>query len=161
MIVYLLRHGKAEDGGPGMPDRDRQLTPEGVESMKEELPGIKKNAPSLDLVLTSPYPRAAQTARIAAQAYGIEDRVEETDALAAMDAEPDILKRIGKLPADSAVMCVGHSPLLGDLAAFLSGARDAYALKKGGLAKISFKGKPAERKGTFEWILKPRELKQG
>lgn len=161
MDIYLLRHGKAEDGAPGMPDRDRELTPEGIESMNEELPGIKKNVSALDLVLTSPYPRAAQTARIAAAAFGAGDKVEETDALAAMDAEQEILKRINKLPPDSTVMCVGHSPLLGDLAAFLSGAREAYGLKKGGLAKISFKGKPQQGKGTFEWILKPKELKLG
>jgi phosphohistidine phosphatase SixA len=57
-------------------------------------------------------------------------------------------------------MLVGHSPLLGELAAFLSGSGAALDLKKGGLCKISFPGAPTRGKGNFEWIMKPKELKQ-
>ena len=160
MEIYLLRHAKAEPGQPGMPDRDRELTAEGVESMTEELPGIRARVPSLDLVLTSPFPRAAQTARIAARAYGLEDEVEEIDALAMENAEEIVTKRLRQLPEDAVVMCVGHSPLLGDLALHLSGAQEAYGIKKGGLAKITFTGKPVADAGKFEWMLKPRELKE-
>lgn len=161
MDIYLLRHGKAESGAPGTPDRDRELTPEGVASMEEELPGIKTHMPRLDHVLTSPYPRASQTARIAAGAYGLEHKVEEIDALAAHNGNQQVLERIEQLPPDSSVLCVGHTPLMGELAEFLSGAQDAYAIKKGGLAKISFPGKPQAGKGAFQWMLKPKDLKQG
>ena len=161
MDIYLLRHGKAEPGKPGMPDRDRELTPEGVASMKEELPGLRGNMPRLDYVLTSPFPRAAQTARIAAEAFGLEDKVEEIEALAMMNGEEEVLARLQQLPEDAAAMCVGHTPLLGELAEFLSTSQDAFSIKKGGLAKISFPGKPEPRKGSFEWMLRPKELKQG
>jgi phosphohistidine phosphatase len=161
MDIYLLRHGKAESGAPGMSDRDRELTPEGAASMKEELPGIKNNIPRLDHVLTSPFPRAAQTARIAASAFGLEDKVEEIHALAMTNGNQELLERIEQLPSDCSVMCVGHTPLMGELAEFLSGAQDAYAIKKGGLAKISFPGKPQAGKGSFQWMLKPKDLKQG
>ena len=160
MELYLLRHGKAEDGKPGMADRDRELTVEGIASMNEELPGIKKNIPKLDCILTSPYPRAAQTARIAAAAYGIEDKVEELDALAMENAEEVVAERLRQLPDDAAALCVGHTPLLGDLAYHLSGSQAAYGIKKGGLAKITFPRKPKQGKGAFEWMLKPRELKE-
>ena len=159
MEIYLLRHGKAEPYETAKRDRDRRLTSEGVESMQEEIPGIEKQVPKLDHVLTSPYPRASETAVIAARAFGLEKQVKDCDGLCESGAEEAVLKALKKLPDDAAVMLVGHSPLMGDLAEFLSGSQKAYALKKGGLCKITFPGKPAQGKGAFEWILRPKELK--
>lgn len=159
MEIYLLRHGKAEDAGPGMSDRERRLTAEGVESMKAELPGIRKMAGRVDYILTSPYPRAEETALLAASLYGLDDKVERFEVLCLADAERMILDRLRKLPPDAAVMLVGHSPLLDELADFLAPPEEPVMLKKGGLLKIVFKGKPKQGKGKLEWVLKPKELK--
>ena len=159
MIVYLLRHGKAEEHSMDKPDRERRLTDEGVASMQEEIPGIKKYVERLDAILTSPYPRASETAAIVAEAYGIEPSLKEIDELAISDAEAALLAQLRKFPQDAVVMLVGHSPLLGELAAFLSGSGQAHAIKKGGLCKISFTGKPKADTGSFDWIFRPKELK--
>ena len=159
MEIYLLRHGKAEDAAPGMSDRDRRLTPEGIVSMKSELPGIKKHIPRLDRVLTSPYPRAEETARIAATAFGLESSVEQLDALAAAAAEKEIVQKLSEFPDGAAVMLVGHSPLLEELAEYLIGPGHEIILKKGGLAKITFREKPSRDNGSLEWCFKPKELK--
>jgi phosphohistidine phosphatase len=160
MDVYLLRHGKAEDHSADGTDRSRKLTPEGVEAMMEEVPGIKNMVKKIDYVLTSPYPRAMETARIAASAFGLEKKVEELDGLSAPDAGREVTARINELPVNSAVMLVGHSPLLGELIEYLTGSPEGFNLKKGGLCKISFPKKPERGKGKFEWLLKPRDLKQ-
>jgi phosphohistidine phosphatase len=160
MDIYLLRHGKAEEHYIHPRDRDRRLTPEGVASMEEEIPGIKSRVPRLDAILSSPYPRAYETADIAARAFGLEGKVEHIDALCLDGGEQDTLDRLKQFPPDASVMLVGHSPLMGELAEFLTASGAAYGLKKGGLCKISFPGNPEHGKGNFEWILKPKDLKQ-
>lgn len=159
MNVYLLRHGKAEDTPPGMRDRDRRLTAEGIESLKAELPGIRSRIAEIDFILTSPYPRARETAEIVAEAYGIVEKVENYEALATHGTESLIIRKLASLPADCSVVLVGHSPILEDIACYMSrGARD-IALKKGGLCGISFSGRPAQDAGELLWLLKPSELK--
>jgi phosphohistidine phosphatase len=58
------------------------------------------------------------------------------------------------------VLCVGHEPHLGELAAWLTtGERDSYMdLKKGGACLIDFDGPPRKGSGLLRWLLGPKEL---
>ena len=73
MDLFFLRHGEAEPRAAS--DAQRRLTPSGeadvlavIESRRSELAG-------LELIVASPYRRARQTASIAAQALGFEQKL--------------------------------------------------------------------------------------
>jgi phosphohistidine phosphatase SixA len=59
MDLFLLRHAIAEpaaQSGAGL-DRERRLTPEGEEKMREIAEGMKVCELEFDLILSSPYVR--------------------------------------------------------------------------------------------------------
>ena len=66
MNLYLLRHGIAvERGTPGLDkDADRSLTPKGERRLWRITEAMEALKLSFDLILSSPYLRARQTAEI-------------------------------------------------------------------------------------------------
>src|SRR5262245_25825946 len=82
MKLYLLRHGKAEDVSATALHRYRELTTEGVEEMREEAASLARLDLKLDLILTSPYPRAKKTAEIVAEMLQLESRLQTDERLA-------------------------------------------------------------------------------
>ena len=99
MTIYLIRHGEptyrdtAALGLPGMGAELGQLTPEGIQQAEE---GAKDpRIQDVDLILSSPYPRALQTAAIISRridrpidiAVGIYEWLPRIDYSAASHAE--------------------------------------------------------------------------
>ena len=82
MLVYLLRHGDAEDLGAGGPrtDEERALTPEGTSKLKGACSLYRRAIRAPDRIVASPLVRAQQSARLLAQALGYEREI-ETDNL--------------------------------------------------------------------------------
>src|SRR6185503_4270697 len=72
MEIYILRHGiAAERGTPGYKkDSDRPLTKEGEEKMGQIAEAMLGMGLQFDLILSSPYIRAKDTARIVAGELG-------------------------------------------------------------------------------------------
>ncbi|MBM3462072.1 MAG: phosphohistidine phosphatase SixA, partial [Armatimonadetes bacterium] len=66
MDLYILRHGIAYDHGhPDYPDDDsRPLTPKGRRRTRRIARGMRDLGLRFDAILTSPLPRARQTAEI-------------------------------------------------------------------------------------------------
>ncbi len=68
MEVYILRHGEAVDAAEvGGRDEPSRLTENGKAVSKAAAESMVKLGVAPDLILTSPYPRAAETARITAK----------------------------------------------------------------------------------------------
>jgi len=159
MEIWILRHAKAEDGGPSIPDEERELTPGGHETMRSVARAIARLEPKLDAILTSPLVRARQTAEPVARALSLEDELIETDALVP-DADPkEILREIGKRGFNRA-MVVGHMPHLGRLLGYLlTGRQDtAIDIKKAALARIQFDGDAPKPPGTLTFLLTAKDL---
>ena len=66
MILYLVRHGIAENSAPGG-DPDRRLTQQGTFRTAMVAKGLKRLGIELDRIVSSPYVRARQTAEIIAK----------------------------------------------------------------------------------------------
>ncbi len=137
MEVFLFRHGIAIDRlDPRCPaDPDRALTEKGRRRTLAAARGIKSLEICPEMILTSPYQRANETADCVLEAFGFgADRVVVTDALLP-EADPDeICDEVELLGVDS-VLCCGHAPNLDEVIAYLLGAgRDVTALKKAGFA---------------------------
>ena len=68
MELFILRHGIAElrDASSSMKDSERSLTLEGERKTRRIAKGMEALALSFDVILTSPFRRARQTADIVA-----------------------------------------------------------------------------------------------
>ncbi len=116
MIVYLVRHGKAEKAGGG-PDAARRLTPDGRRELEAHLRAL---APGLEVsrILASPYARALESAEILASATGAP--VEEAPWLASGASDGSAVLELGRAAAAGAAL-VGHNPEMADAVALAAG----------------------------------------
>ena len=159
MRLLLIRHAIAEERGPRWPDDSlRPLTADGRRKMREAAAGIAYLAQP-QLILTSPYTRALETAGIVAEAFpGIE--VRECDGLAASDHEAwfAAAAESGK----DCVAAVGHEPLLSQaLSLLLQGDELAIRVefKKGAAALVECYSAPAPGAATLLWLIQPAGLR--
>jgi phosphohistidine phosphatase len=83
MKLYVLRHAIAVERGtdPGLKDSDRMLTREGIRKLKLVIAAMKQLGISFDLILSSPYLRALQTAQLTARGLGAKKKLKMTGAL--------------------------------------------------------------------------------
>jgi phosphohistidine phosphatase len=165
MILYVLRHGVAEDAGPRGDDASRRLTPRGREKMRRAAAGMCALGLRFDVILTSPLPRAAETAALVAQAYRGGPVPRELPALASGVAPAETLRALRPFARHEHVMIVGHEPGLGMLASqLLSGSPDAVTvdLRKGGLIALDVPHVPPTRASgaTLRWMLSARHLRR-
>lgn len=163
MKLYILRHGLAvERGAPGYErDADRCLTPEGREKMEQAARGMAALGLEFDLILTSPYVRARETAEIVAQVLGLSEHLEVCEALAPGGCRKDLFKRLKNCATDEQVILVGHEPDLSELIGDLIAADPTCAieLKKGSLACLSLARPCRPETACLEWLLTPKLLR--
>ena len=84
MQLYIVRHGIAIDREDPKcpPDPERFLTPEGVDKAKQVAKGVAEIGAVPDLMLSSPYVRAFQTAEIFATALEYtKNKIQKTELL--------------------------------------------------------------------------------
>jgi phosphohistidine phosphatase len=153
--VYILRHATAEPRGPSVPEAKRQLTPEGKRELKAVLRRARAAGVSPEAILSSPWTRALETARMAGKALQCE-QVVETRALLPHIPPAQVLEQIRAIPNAKEVMVAGHEPQLSRLAAYLLEAPLAMDLKKSALLRIDIEEKQGPSRGVLKWMLTPR-----
>jgi phosphohistidine phosphatase len=124
-VIYLLRHGEAEDGDGD--DAARRLTRNGEDQARAAGRALATRGAEIDACLASPRLRAAETARLACEALGIEPETAVELRGGRFDAPT-----LGAGRGD--VLLVGHEPDLSTEVARLTGAR--VKMRKGGLAIV-------------------------
>jgi phosphohistidine phosphatase len=157
-----MRHAHAGEADPGRwpDDRQRPLSDKGRRKHAVVADALRRMGVRFDRLLSSPLVRARQTADITAAVYGGGPAVEETPALGDRATLPDLLAVLVRLPADAAVLCVGHEPFLSEAEAALI-SRDGRArieMRKSGVAGLDFDGRPAAGTGALLYHFRPREL---
>jgi phosphohistidine phosphatase len=156
MQIYLLRHGIAEDAGPGQPDADRALTAEGREKLRRVLNRAAAAGVAPQEILSSPFRRAVETAEVAAEVLGHQDRLVKTQALVP-DASPhDTWEEIRSRKDRRAMLLSSHEPLMSTLVAFLL---DSPALqvdmKKAALVRVDCDRFGPQPRGVLKWMITP------
>ena len=163
MNLYILRHGLAvEHGAPGYAkDADRPLTPKGERKLGRIADAMDELQLSFDLILSSPYTRARQTAQIVAEALGARKKLEFSDDLTPDGSFRKLIERLDHLksPPDD-VLLVGHEPYLSGLISLLVSGDSSFSvvMKKGGLCKLSVESLKHGRCAALEWLLTPRQM---
>jgi phosphohistidine phosphatase len=163
VILYVLRHAIAESEAPGGDDRLRRLTSRGREKMRAEAEGMAGLGIELDLLLTSPLVRAAETAAIVADVLPGCPTPREFPGLAPSVGAAELVRGLRPFARHEGVAIVGHEPGLSQVAALLLAGSPgglALVLKKGGLIAIEIVEEPAPRSGTLRWMLTPRQLRR-
>lgn len=163
MKLVLVRHADAGDAEEfartGNPDSFRPLSAKGREQMSSGVRGLKSLVPSADLMVSSPYVRAVQTADIVATEYEGTPR-ELSDTLEPEKAPEEFVDWLKSRGNYDVVIAVGHEPHLSTLATWLMTGRDdsGIEMKKGGAALLLFDKRPRKAAGALRWLLGPKEL---
>lgn len=160
--LCIMRHGIAADRSVGQDDSKRALTPEGKGRMKEITGGLRKAGFEPDWIVSSPYVRALETAKIVAEGEDPAVPLDRCEALEPGAKAEDLVAFLAHHPEHKRVLLVGHEPDLSALAARLTGAdrRANFGLKKGGCCLISFDEFPPRSPGQLVWWLTPRVLRK-
>ena len=137
-MIWLLRHGEAEDGSP---DAERPLTSEGERQATDAGHALARLGVTVEACLSSPKVRAHDTARLACQALGVEVVTESR-----LEEGPFDARELAAGFED--VLLVGHDPDFSTAVHNLTGAQ--VRLSKGGLAGVEH--------GELSVLLRPPEL---
>jgi phosphohistidine phosphatase len=162
MEIIFLRHapaGEREDWArTGRPDSERPLTTDGRKRAREAAKGLAAFIETADLVATSPWARAKETAEIAAKALGAP--LVETNFLLPHRSPASLAGWLSGLDGERVVL-VGHEPHLSKAVSWLltgAAARSVVSLKKA-QAVLLVTSKAAPGGAILRWSLPPRVLR--
>ncbi|MGI9147570.1 MAG: SixA phosphatase family protein [Chloroflexota bacterium] len=163
MDLYLVRHAVAFDFDPSRwpDDSQRPLTPEGQKRFKRSARGLRALVPSVDVVLSSPWVRAWQTAEILeSEAHWPSPLA--CEALASGRAPAEILQALEPSTSHGMSALGGHEPSLHELVSYLLAAdmaRVQIEMKKGGLARLKLSDGLRPGAARLQWLLAPKVLR--
>ena len=159
MNLYIVRHAiAAERGNPDYADdSQRPLTDAGRKKMKKITRGLEKLGVKPDVILTSPYVRARDTAKILADRFDMLDKIYFSENLIPPGNFEALVFEIHEKYDLGNVALVGHEPMLSSLISWLITGDTAarITLKKGGVAYLSSDSIYQDGRATLEWLLTP------
>ena len=163
MQLYIVRHGIAIDREDPKcpPEAERYLTEEGVEKTKQVAEAVAALGIQADLMFSSPYVRATQTAAIfASELEYSKQKIRRTDSLLP-GAEPGaFLRELAREKDASTVLCFGHAPHVdGLLAAAVGASRHITSMKKAGVALVELK-RLSPPNGQLVWLITPKLMRK-
>jgi phosphohistidine phosphatase len=163
MQLYIVRHGIAIDReDPNCPpDPERFLTDEGMEKTRQVAKGVAEIGAVPDLMISSPYVRAVQTAEIFASAleHG-KQKIRKSDLLLPGADPMQLFRELAREKQASAVFIFGHAPHLDDLIATAIGSKHhVTALKKAGVALVELR-RMVPPSGELVWLATPKMLRK-
>jgi phosphohistidine phosphatase len=162
MEIIIFRHGPAgerEDWAKtGRPDSERPLTADGRKRTKEAARGLSYLVKSANLVATSPWARARQTAEYVAEALGAP--LAETNLLLPHRSPASLAKWLSGLKNETIVL-VGHEPHLSKaIGWFLTGDERSYVGLKKAQAVLLETAKAEGARATLAWSIPPKALRR-
>ena len=153
MRVYFLRHGKATWPNWDKPDDERPLNQKGQKQVKRVGRALERFNIRPEVILSSPLPRAAQTAALVAEALEME--VSEEPLLApGFDATK--LSTLLQTHGNRDIMLVGHEPDFSNAVETLTGG--VVVMATAGMAAVDVNDVNA-LDGELVWLLNPKLLK--
>lgn len=163
MHLLVIRHAIAmerdEWAKSGRPDSDRPLTDTGRRRMRKNARGLQRVSPRPDVIVTSPWLRAADTARVVAETLGVE-RMETVDVMLPDHHPRDLATWLNERGDIATVAVVGHEPHLGELVTwFVGGQGSNVEFKKGGACLLRLDDRADAGSALLLWHLTPSQLR--
>jgi phosphohistidine phosphatase len=163
MQLYIVRHGIAIDREDPEcpPEAERYLTEEGVERTKQVAEAVAALGIHADLMFSSPYVRAMQTAAIfASELEYSKQKIRRTDSLLPGAEPAAFLRELAREKDVSIVFCFGHAPHVdGLLAAAVGASRHITSMKKAGVALVELK-RLSPPNGQLVWLITPKLVRK-
>src|SRR5256885_13355491 len=153
MHLYFLRHGEADWPNWEKSDDERPLTKRGKKEMRKVAAFLKRVKARPELILTSPPPRASQTAEITAE--HLKAKCRQDKLLAPGFGRRELERLLKKYPAES-LMVVGHEPDFTQTISQLTGA--SLKLSKAGVALVKLDR--SWQNGRLLWLFPPKIAKK-
>jgi phosphohistidine phosphatase len=155
--LYVFRHGIAEDAPPGGKDADRALTDDGRKKVVDVVKAARRAGLAPSLIISSPYVRAVQTAKSAAEVLGYKGEIVSIDALVPHGTPEGVWKELRDYSEETAILLAGHEPLLSLLVAHLLAAPELRVeMKKAALVRIDVESFGPAPLGTLRWMITPK-----
>ena len=163
MQLLVIRHAiemeREEYAKSGRPDSDRPLTDTGRRRMRKNARGLQRISPHPDLIATSPWLRAADTARVVAETLGVE-RMETLDAMLPDRHPQELAAWLNERLEVATVAVVGHEPHLGEVVTWLLGGEGSNVeFKKGGACLLRIDDQVDAGSALLLWHLTPAQLR--
>jgi phosphohistidine phosphatase len=160
--VYLVRHAFAGHADPARwpDDGERPLTEDGIRRFRVAARGLRRISPNVDVVLSSGFARAWQTAELLHEVAGW-PKPEECTALEAGRAAAAALDVLREHDEPS-VALVGHEPHLSTLASILCAGGEGgmrLELKKGAVAVLRLDDGVGPGTACLRWAAAPKILR--
>ena len=159
MNLYIVRHAIAvQRGTPGYDDdSQRPLTDTGRKKMKKIVKGLRQLDLELNVILSSPYVRARDTAKILAKGFDMTEDIAFSDNLIPPGNFENLVGEIHEKYNVDNLALVGHEPMLSSLISWLAtGNTDMrVTLKKGGVAYLVADNLYQDGRATLQWLLTP------
>jgi phosphohistidine phosphatase len=160
MNLYIVRHAIAvEEGAAGYEsDSERPLTDKGRKKMRQVAKGLRSLGVDFDLILSSPYVRARETAEILADVFKMKKNITFTESLIPLATPELLIGEINQTYSVDSIAVVGHEPHLSTLIGILiaENAKIDVTLKKGGVCYITADDlHHNDHRATLEWLLTP------
>lgn len=163
MTLYILRHGIAVELGEhgAETDFDRRLSQEGKRKTRAAVRGLAGLACAPDRIVSSPLPRAWETAQIAAEELGDAAEVVPSDLLKPGTSIVKLREWVTGQEAAGSMMLVGHMPGLARLVSHLLAGDDrvGVVLKKSAACMLSRAPNSRSPSYRLDWLLQPRQLR--
>lgn len=159
MVIYFLRHASA--GQPvSNPKKDekRALDETGIQQCGDVGRALAALDVQVDVVLSSPLKRAAQTASLVANEMGYEGKMQLEEALRPGATFAQFRGMLDKYRKYEGIMVAGHNPNLSEFLGRIIGEAECEAavdLKKGAVARVEMR----RNTGTLHWCVTPKVLR--
>jgi phosphohistidine phosphatase len=152
MDLILWRHAEAfelpVESLSDEADLNRALTAKGERQAHRMAEWLNQRLPHSTRILVSPARRAQQTAK------ALERNFKTVDALAPHGNAEDLIRAARWPQGNEPVLIVGHQPTLGLVAAeLLSGAAQAWTLKKGAVWWLRHRVRERDGEGAAQVVL--------
>ena len=131
MDLILWRHAEAVEGGEGIEDLQRGLTPRGEKQAQRMAAWLDRQLPNGLRVLCSPARRTEQTAQALGRRYKLRAELSPDGSM------QDLMELVQWPQGRGAVLVIGHQPVLGQTLTSLLGMTS---------------GECAVRKGAVWWL---------
>jgi len=149
MQLYFFRHGEADWPNWTKPDDERPLSDFGKNEVRQVAKFLDRLKIRPDLIVSSPLPRASQTAKIAAEC--LKAKLREDGSLAPGFGMKE-LRPLLRRHRSKVLMLVGHEPDFTTVISGLTGA--SLKLSKAGVAMVDVD--PDSEEGRLLWLFPPK-----
>lgn len=149
MNLYIARHAHAENG---VPDSERKLSQRGRDYLSDQIQNWKTKINQIDVILTSPYKRAVETAEIIHKYFSVEHNLIIDRSLQPVMNIPDVVNTLSALSVNN-ILLVGHMPDVADLTSLLISTNNVeLAFAPATIAAIEFENNVKLYRGKLKFI---------